>query len=249
MDKRIIDFSATEETILPEQFVSVKRKRMIYACGDGYGGFTKGENYMSKTNIEAFSELGFNVFCCVGKNPGNISYLTEHPELNVVLCIMTGMRYVDFPILELLFPNSLDLISTDDIRFYPSAKVAFNMLKIGGICHRVSSVYIIKGSVLSGTVRAGDLQWGMPNFRIESIEKPRKIVMLKKVGATFNSSAKYLNNVPNNTSHNENIARRLQNIYNAQDRFVEKSWANWHTRHRGGAKKIRKNRMTRRMRL
>jgi len=236
MDKRIIIFSATEDNILPEQFVSVKSKRMIYACGDGYGGFIKGENYKSKTNIQAFTELGFNIFCCVEENPGNISYLTEHPELNIVLCIMTGIDDVDFPILGQLFPNCLDLISTDDTRFYPTAKTAFTMLKVGGLCDRVSSVYIIKGSVLSGTVHAGDFQWGLPNFRIESIERTRKIITLKKVGTIFNSSAKYVNNLPNNTSRNENIARRLQNVYNAKNAFIEKSWANWRTRRSGGAK-------------
>lgn len=235
MDKRIIIFSGTEANVLPEQFVSVTAKRMIYACGDGYGGFFKTGNYKSKTNIQAFSELGFNVFCCVGKNPGNISYLSEHPELNVVLCIMTGIPDVDFPILEQLFPKCLELISTDDIRFYPSAKTAFTMLKVGGLCDRVSRAYIIKGSVLSGSVRTGDFQWGNPNFSIESIDETQRIVTLKKVGITFNTNAKYVNNVANNTSHNEKIARRLQNVYSATNSFVGKSWANWHTRRAGGA--------------
>lgn len=240
MDNRIIYFSGTETNVLPERFVSVKSKRMIYASGDGYGGFVKGENYMSKTNIQAFAELGFNVFCCVEKNPGNITYLTENPDLNIVLCIMTGIQDIDYPILEQLFQNSLDIISTDDTRFFPSAKVSFAMLKVGGICDKVSTAYIIKGSILSGTVHVGDFQWGMPNFSIESREKSGKIITLKKVGTTFNSNAKYVNNVPNNTSHNENIARKLQNLYSAKNNFTEKSWANWRTRRakKGGAKKF-----------
>jgi hypothetical protein len=213
MDKRIIDFSS--DPVLPEEFVVVKDKRMIYACGDGYDGFVKSDNSMNKTNIEAFAKLGFNVFCCIQKEPGNIEYLTRNPDLNIVLCIMTGIAETDYSILQHLFPNMLELISTDDTRFYPSAKTAFTMLRVGGICERVSSAYIIKGGVFSGTVRVGDLQWGMPNFSIISIEKNRRIVTLKKVGTKFNSSAKYVNNIA-----------RSQNAYTAKNALVNKSGAN-----------------------
>lgn len=238
MDRRILDFSAGQ-LLLPEEFVALKKKRMIYACGDGYGGFVKGGNYKSKTNIEAFSKLGFNVFCCVGKDPANIAYLSSKPNLNMVLCIMTGNKETNYSILEQLFPNMLDLISTDDTRFYPSAKVAFSMLKVGGICEKVSRAYIIKGSVWDGRVFPGDFQWGMPNFSIESLEKARHIVTLKKVGTKFNSNAKYANNIQNNTSHNENIARRLQNLYTFKNALANRSWANWHTRR--AAKKVEAN--------
>lgn len=227
MDARILDFSGPNNPILPEGFIA---RQMIYACGDGYGGFDKDPNYKSTTNIEAFAELGFNVFCCLQRDDANIEYLTSHPELNVVLCITTGISDVDFPILEQLFPKSLDLISTDDTRFYPSAKTAFAMLKMGGICDRVSRVYIIKGAVLSGRVYEGDFQWGMPNFSIEKIEPTRRIVTLKKVGTRFNAGAKYADTMPNNTSHNENIARRLQLTYANKNAAANRGWANWRTR-------------------
>jgi len=229
MDKRIIDFSSGNNT-LPEEFIPLETKRMIYACGDAYGGFVKGGNNLKKTNIEVFSKLGFNVFCCVGKSSNNIDYLTSKPELNIVLCILTGNVDIDYPILEDLFPNMLDLISTDDIRFYPSAKVAFTMLKNGGICEKVSRAYVVKGTVYSGRVYPGDFQWGNPNFSIVSIDKTRRLTF-KKVGKTFNTRAIYTNNIPNNTSNNENIARRLQQTFDDGQRFVDKSWENWHTRH------------------
>ena len=61
-DNRILYF--TNKTIrLPTEFVDVNPKQMIYAAGDGLGGFDKKE--VKKTNIEIFTQLGFNIFVCV----------------------------------------------------------------------------------------------------------------------------------------------------------------------------------------
>jgi len=233
MDRRILDFSSGG-VALPEEFTALEKKRMIYACGDAFGGFTKTGNNMRKTNIEVFSKLGFNIFCCVGKSIDNIDYLTSKPELNVVLCIMTGNKDIDYPILENLFPSMLELISTDDTRFYPSAKVAFTMLKVGGLCEKVSRAYIIKGFVSGGRVYTGDFQWGTPNFSIEDSDKLRRHFILKKAGKTFNTSARFTNNIPNNISNNEKLARRLQNSFNSEllvnPEVARQSWVNWHTR-------------------
>lgn len=233
MDRRILDFSSGD-VALPEEFTALEKKRMIYACGDAFGGFTKAGNNMKKTNIEVFSKLGFNVFCCVGKSSDNIDYLASKPDLNVVLCIMTGNKDIDYPILERLFPSMLELISTDDTRFYPSAEVAFTMLKVGGFCEKVSKAYIIKGFVSGGRVYPGDFKWGMPNFSIENSDKGQRHFILKKDGKIFNTSARFTNNVPNNISNNERLARRLQNSFNSEllvnPEVARQSWVNWRTR-------------------
>lgn len=223
MDNRILEFtSLSKELTLPENFASVEKKRMIYACGDAKGGVDKRNTRL--TNIEAYSNIGFNVFCCVGKDPANVAYLTSKPELNVVLCIMTGHKYIDYLILERLFPNMLDLIATDDRRFYPPSETAFAILKVGGVCENVPRYFITGTIMTNGREYSEDLQWGLPNFSIEKLSN--NLVTLKKIGSVFDTKAKYTNNIPNNTSHNEQIARKLQSIENVRNREHERRKAN-----------------------
>ena len=226
MDNRILEFkSLSDELSPPENFAAVDKKHMIYACGDAKGGFDKSDKELYKlTNIEAFSNIGFNVFCCVGKNPDNIAYLTSKPELNVVLCILTGHKYIDYLILERLFPNMLDLIATDDRRFYPPSETAFAILKVGGVCENVPRYFITGAVMTNGSEYSEDLQWGLPNFSIEKLSN--RSATLKKVGTVFNTKAKYTNGIQNNTSHNEQIALRLQSIENRRNREHEQKKAN-----------------------
>ena len=239
MDRRIIDFRT--DAVLPEEFVAVEPKHMIYACGDGYGGFVKGSNYLEQTNIEAFSKIGFNVFCCLFQDKSNIDYLVANPELNVVLCIITGNPDIDNPIFARLFTGLLSVICTDDKRFYPSAQISFTMLKVGGICDRVSVPIHVVGTInAAGHIYSGDPGWGVPNFALVKLDGTnRHIATFQKAGAEFNTSAKFKNNRPPNTSRNNAIAKGLQQMYNRDYARRQDSWANWRKRQtnkQGGAK-------------
>jgi hypothetical protein len=185
---RVIDFSK-KNAVLPSDFINVKPKRMIYAAGDAFGGFDKQNNATRRlTNIEAFTKLGFNIFCCGDfvESDENIQYLKNHPELNIVLCILTGDNKVDFSILQTLFKNSLDEINTDDIRFYPDSKTVFEMLKLGGVSLKVHQRFIIGQTKNTKRVMPWmpyDLGWGEPNFKI--IEQTARSYNFVKTGLEY----------------------------------------------------------------
>lgn len=162
---RLINFSK-ENPVLPISFKGVEIKRMIYAAGDSYGGFNKQNS--NDTNIEAFTNLGFNVFCCVDLEEGNknLVYLNTHPELNIVVCILTGNNKVDFSILRAIFRNSLDEINTDDSRFFPHSMTSFEMLKKDGVCYKVHQRFITGQDKKGQSWMPVDLGWGEPNFKI-----------------------------------------------------------------------------------
>jgi hypothetical protein len=174
-DERIIVFSECKAEIdlckLPDNFISFEQKKMIYASGDGYGGYKKPKynNINKKTNIECFSQSpnNFNVFCCLEMETNNIEYLIANPKLNIVLCILTGDKNIDENTLNYLFNNSLSVISTDDKRLYPSAKLSFSMLKVEGICENLRYDKLI-GSFNHDTLKIDekdyDKYWGEPNF-------------------------------------------------------------------------------------
>ena len=239
-DIRIIDFSIPKQ--LPENFTSIANKRMIYACGDGGGGFDKvNANSLKKTNIEEFSKIGFNIFCCIGVEPNNIEYLRKNPYLNIVLCILTGDHTKDYPILERLFQNSLDCISTDDTRIYPSAKTSFTMLKLDGIAYRVHISYQVTGYIdQNGKIYESDFQWGSPNFTEQ--ENIGNLLSFKKISAIFDPNAKYIDKRSPNTSRNEKIAKRLGELYNNQ-KNRKKTWNDWRNKHPLGGGKLRYNKI------
>ena len=197
-DTRILHF--TNKTIcLPTEFVDVNPKQMIYAAGDGLGGFDKKEE--KKTNIEIFTQLGFNIFVCVEYEKKNIQYIRENPDLNIVLCIITGDNTIDYPILNTLFFNMIDTINTDDIRMYPSCKTAFNMLKHGGVCVNVHKNLI-------------DNCWKL-NFDEEKINEKSNISSFTKRDQIFMNNE----NANANATYNKNIKQR------------KNSWKIWHNKH------------------
>jgi len=185
---RVIDFSK-KISGLPAKFIDVEPKRMIYAAGDAWGGFDKQDNATRRlTNIEAFTKLGFNIFCCgeLVESDENIQYLNKHPELNIVVCILTGNNKVDFSILRSLFKNSLNEINTDDNRFYPDSRTVYEMLKLGGASLGVHQRFIIGQSK---NIKKGihwmpyDLGWGEPNFKI--IEQKGRVYSFVKTGLEY----------------------------------------------------------------
>lgn len=239
-DIRIIDFSNPKQ--LPENFTSVANKRMIYACGDQWGGFDKNVNSLKKTNIEEFSKIGFNIFCCVGVEPNNIEYLRKNPYLNIVLCILTGDHTIDYPILERLFQNSLDCISTDDTRIYPSAKTSFTMLKLGGIAYRVHISYQVTGYIdLNGKIYESDFKWGSPNFTEQ--ENIDNLLTFKKISDIFDPNAKYIDTRYPNTSRNRRLVERLVEQDNYHNRRLRDSWKDWRNKHPLGGGKLRYNKI------
>jgi hypothetical protein len=174
-DPRIIDFSKSSP-FLPDTFITVEPKRVIYAAGDAFGGFNK-TNY-SQTNIEAFVKLGFNIFCVAPMdiNNENLIYLKEHSELNIVVCILTTDNKKDYSLLQTLFNNSVSEIDTDDARFYPDSKTCFEILKQGGICSRVPRKFIFgqsKNTLRREPFYPFDSGWGEPNFTIIGHEDNR----------------------------------------------------------------------------
>jgi hypothetical protein len=239
-DPRILDFSS-HHVNLPLQLADITARRLIYACGDELGGRDKSN--LSITNIEAYSapipDMNYNIFACIRKDDRNIAYLTANPQLNIVLCILTGNREIDFPILERLFVNSVDTINTDDTRIYPSAKISFTILKNGGRCENINLFYVVTGGIdINGRVYYADWQWGPPNFIKR--QEGDKFIFIKE-GEVFDPSATYIDDSPQNTSRNEVKARRLQHIFDYQSSLpgAKQSWVNWHARNppRTGGKK------------
>ena len=233
MDHRILNFTSSELKI-PDDFAGVANKRLIYACGDGV------RNSDKKTNIQRGTEAGYNIFCCIGMEPRNISYLIANPQLNIVLCILTGVKERDYPALEELFGNMLTEINTDDFRFFPSAKTCFTMLKKNGLCNNVSISHHVTGFIdANGKVYTDDLQWGMPNFELLESVEPSRLVRFRKNADEFQPQAKFQNTRQPNTSRNERIAKQLMQQYLNGSQRAANSWAEWHTRQakKGGTRK------------
>lgn len=235
---RLIEF-CKENPVLPSPFKDVEKKHMIYAAGDAYGGFNKQNN--SQTNIEAFTNLGFNVFCCAELEASNenLVYLNAHPELNIVVCILTGNNKVDFPILRALFRNSLEEINTDDNRFYPDSKTSFEMLKKGGVCNKVHQRFIIGQDKKGPSWMPVDLGWGEPNFKI--IDQQRWTYNFTKTGTDYipesntsvfrtvqeRNNAAYANRLrlENSVAWNMNRASRKRGFFNSEKGGKRKSKA------------------------
>jgi hypothetical protein len=233
MDHRILNF-ANSELKIPDDFSGVVNKRLIYACGDGV------RNSDNKTNIQRGTEAGYSIFCCMGMEPTNIAYLIAHPQLNIVLCILTGVKERDYAVLEELFENMLTEINTDDTRFYPSAKTCFTMLNKNGICNNILISHHVTGYIdVNGKIYPEDLQWGMPNFELLESAGDSRFARFRKNADEFQPQAKFQNVRPLNTSRNEKIARQLMQQYVRASQRASNSWAEWHTRQakKGGTRK------------
>ena len=212
MDRRILDFS--KNPVLPASFKNVKECSIIYAAGDAFGGFDKNGNYTSITNIEAFYQEGYNIFCCteISDDNENIRYLKDNKDLNVVLCILTGDTESDFKHLIKLFKGAIDIINTDDVRFYPDSKTCFQLLKVGGICKRVHKRFLVgqsKNSLRAASFYSFNSGWAEPNFIIVEKDK-RNLFTLMKVGEDFNrnTNIRQLRNIQEES--NSNLADNLR---------------------------------------
>jgi hypothetical protein len=172
----IIDFREPISSIHPGRlsaaFAATPVKKMMYAAGDGFGGYTSRASRTQMSNIEFFYKTGFNIFCYLGSAPSqdapNMEYLTRN-NLPICVCIVVEDDQTNYQYLRALFPpNSLDMIDTDDHRWHVDSRTAFHLLKPGGLCVRVTKNAIV-GHV-AGSYRSAsppDWGWGEPNFATE----------------------------------------------------------------------------------
>lgn len=209
MNERVLDFS--KNPVLPEAFKNVAPRHVIYAAGDAFGGFNK-QGPMDITNIEAFSKEGYTIFCCIKMNDTNenIVYLNNHKELNIVVCMLTGDDENDYNLLIQLFRGSIDLINTDDRRFYPDSKTSFEMLKPGGKCINVARRFLV-GQTQNNSRAAKFYKfnsgWAKPNFEME---KQGNVFTLTKTGGVFNDNTNTKNLRAIQEVNNSRIANNLR---------------------------------------
>lgn len=165
-DNRIIDFRNETQTI-PQEFIDkVIIRKMIFACGDGYlqprfgipndiqeildlEAYTNAKQYVNfaelkEDNYDRKYFRNYNIFCCSydynekGLHK-NIEYLSNHPELNILLCLFDITNKSELSKFSELFQNSIRMIDTDDIRIYIPSNIAYNILIEGGVCYSCSS--------------------------------------------------------------------------------------------------------------
>jgi len=193
-DKRIIDFRNETQTI-PEDFIeNVIIRKMILACGDGYqqprfgipndiqqildlDAYTNAKQYVNFDDLKHDDYdrkyfRNYNIFCCSydysekGLHK-NIDFLRNHPELNILLCLLDITNDKELSKFSELFQNSIRMIDTDDIRIYIPSNIAYNILIEGGVCYSCSAY-------------ANKQDYNNVNFTIISDRKYAKVVFPKK---------------------------------------------------------------------
>ena len=223
----VIDFSKP----LPDmsKLLTAPDYKMIYAAGDGIGGYPNNNSRFSKiSNIEFFSQSGYNIFCCLDHDyrsyDKNIIFLRDHPEL--ILCYLTGDDSVDFPILQKIFKNTISLIDTDDFRIYPDSKTCFEMLKPGGQCINVNHRFVFGISEEKRTAVPFihyDNGWGEPNFIMDE-RKGNKFTFTKK-GTVFtdNTDISKLQKIQEKNNSNAANIERKKNANEWREIYVNKT--------------------------
>ena len=252
--EKILDFKSS--VVLPSDFIDINPKRMIYACGDGMGGPDK--DVLDETNVEAYSKLGYNIFCCVDEYSADIQKNKEYliNNLNAVLCILTGDNSIDYPILERLFQNSIDLIKTDDRRFFPPSHLTYKILKIDGDCTvpnlRIngSTGYVVRDgkAVAAGNKIPPDLGWKYPNF-LEKGRIQNNIVYTKREvrdedKAESNKLLEDQNTLLLEFDYTLNIPEIQRKLNGAR----RNSWVNWRKKHPLGGSSTKKNKKNKKRR-
>jgi len=193
-DTRIIDFRDETQTI-PQEFIdNIIIRKMIFACGDGYlqprfgipndiqqildlDAYTNANQYVNFAHLKEHDYdrkyfRNYNIFCCSynynekGLHK-NIEYLRNHPELNILLCLLDITNETELAKFSELFQNSIRMIDTDDIRIYIPSNIAYNILIEGGVCYSCSAY-------------ANKQDYNNVNFTIISDRKYAKVFLPKK---------------------------------------------------------------------
>jgi len=139
VDPRIIDFRK-DELILPDNFFSISDRKILLAAGDGYHDRAGCDLYQYAIyhKRKYGHEHTFNIFCCkYDYNPEglsqNISYLMDNPKLNIILCLFDIGNASHLEKLLNLFENSINIISTDDLRVHIPMINAYKLLINDGL--------------------------------------------------------------------------------------------------------------------
>ena len=157
IDPRIIDFENWEayNYTMPDWINDPNvPKRMMLACGDGYGEKINkygdlarriltnshfGDDFENITDIELISAAGYNIFCCFKHYDEhglsmNIEYMLNNPDLKILLCFIDLNNKWQCDDLGFVFENKIDILDTDDTRVYIPVDIAYKILKPEGKC-------------------------------------------------------------------------------------------------------------------
>ena len=130
----VLDFSDINNQLqIPQKFKYVQTKKMMLTAGDGNNQFEG----LTGLNIETMTQLGYNIFCCLppdhinsgGKLKENLEYLSNHPELNIIICLIDLQNDLQLWKLTELFDEDVDLINSHDMRWYLPQNICYRLLK------------------------------------------------------------------------------------------------------------------------
>jgi len=130
----VLDFSDINNQLqIPQKFKYVQTKKMMLTAGDGDNPFEG----LRGLNIETMTHLGYNIFCCLppdhinsgGKLKENLEYLSNHPEMNIIICLIDLQNDLQVWILAELFDEDIDLINSHDMRWYLPQNICYRLLK------------------------------------------------------------------------------------------------------------------------
>jgi hypothetical protein len=130
----VLDFSDIDKNLqIPQKFKYVQTKKMMLTAGDGNNQFEG----LTGLNIETMTQLGYNIFCCLppdhinsaGKLKENLQYLSNHPELNIIICLIDLQNDLQLWKLTELFDEDVDLINSHDMRWYLPQNICYRLLK------------------------------------------------------------------------------------------------------------------------
>jgi len=136
-DKRILDFRKNSRLMLPCDFLTLDKRKMILACGDGYG-----HGYQKKIDLIKYNNEGFNIYCCspdynVNGLRLNIEYLKSKFDLNIILCLFDIYDTTHLNKLVELFHNSINYITTDDFAYNIPMIYSYQLLSKEGLIDQI----------------------------------------------------------------------------------------------------------------
>lgn len=136
----VLDFSDIDKQLqIPPKFKYVQTKKMMLTAGDGNNPFEG----LNGVNIETMTQLGYNIFCCLppsninagGKLKENLEYLSNHPELNIIICLIDLQNDLQVWKLAELFDEDIDLINSHDMRWYLPQNICYRLLRLNKNSH------------------------------------------------------------------------------------------------------------------
>lgn len=131
--ERVLNFTINKDIVVPRTFQCVPNKKMMLTAGDGDTTFEG----LNGVNIKTMTKLGYNIFCCLppyhynsgGKLCENLRYLSKHPELNIIICLIDLQDELQINRLANLFEYEIDVINAHDMRWYLPQNICYRLLK------------------------------------------------------------------------------------------------------------------------